>query len=214
MVGRQGCALAAACRQMRCHEWSLFVVEDVERRAGAWIDLDQVVSSLALDEICTAQPHQADAPAQCVEPIADHLYIVLREGFQPRRSAIAIRPVRHGRCPLMAETYHPRTVAISHEERGNAGPGDLALEVYAGCRINRACRRDMQAARAANALGEPALRICGAIVAGLRKGYANFGTCRRQRHRVLSPAHHLSARSGYRKGFSQLLDQFRMLLEA
>src|SRR5690348_11856554 len=119
--------------------------EDVERGAGAWIDLEHMPRPGRHQEVEAVEAAKARRGDQRVAPDDE----TFGEGRRnPRRrgtAAVTVRLAGRGIVPLLAEAEHARGAAVTEEEHGNGPPGDPALEV-AVRRGGDRTRSDMRAA--------------------------------------------------------------------
>ena len=146
-------------------------VENVERGAGARVDLEQKSLSVPHHEIGGGEPLDLEGPGYphdggCHAPRT-------RGGKSGRthRSAIAPQALRGRRRPLLAEAEHARAAAIADEQRRNGASLDALLIVGIGGGLHEPARDDVAAAGAASLLGEPAGALGGTLAC--RQGMRN-----------------------------------------
>ena len=95
----------------------------------------------------------------------------LPERGGPQRAAITKRASRGRRRPLLAEAKHARAASIGDEQRRDRASSDALLVVDRARVALQPARRDMAAAGAALALGEPACALPGPFAR--RRGMGN-----------------------------------------
>ena len=175
--------------QMQPHQGFGAAVENVERGAGTRIDLEQQRSSPSTRKSAEARPTIREGPGDRRD----------RRGHLPRhawperggahRAAITKRAARGRRRPLLAEAKHARAASIGEEQRRDRASSDALLVVDRARVALQPARRDMAAAGAALALGEPACALPGPFARRRGMGNAQAVELGEEALRRLEPRH-------------------------
>src|SRR5436305_8165497 len=114
-------------------------VEDVERRAGSRIDLEDGELAAVDQHVETVEPDEAERGGERVARLFHPLGESRRDCDGPDTAAIAERRPPCGRRPLPAEPDDARGATIRQEQRGNRLTVDDSLEIPAPARDGAGC---------------------------------------------------------------------------
>ncbi len=161
-----------------------------------------------------ARPTIAKDPAIAVTAEAICRVHALRKRGRAHRAAIAKRAARRRRRPLLAEAKHSRAEAIGNEECRDRASSDTLLIIDRPRIPFQPARRDMTAAGAPLALGEPAGSLRGPLAGcrGMRNAEAvELG---KEALRRLEPSDRCGVIAEQRPVLGDQRQQFRPILEA